>query len=134
LTWLHVLARVSLFTLLGATAIAADEPQPADGVNRGATTVRMGSLSFVPSRIEIHVGTAVVWANEARTVHSVTSDDGGQSFATGEVEPGKTSKPITFRDSGEFNYHCGIHGQTMHGTIVVSAQGLPELQHQQNMK
>jgi plastocyanin len=82
-------------------------------------TVTMRSMSYEPKKLEIHVGDSVVWTNKSFTTHTATSDDDGTTFDTGEVERGKSSKPITFATAGEFKYHCKIHGKSMHATIVV---------------
>ena len=82
-------------------------------------TVTMKSLSYEPKKLEIHVGDSVVWTNGSRTTHTAISDDDGKTFDSGEVEPGKTSKPVKFDKEGEFKYHCKVHGKTMSGTIVV---------------
>ena len=87
------------------------EPKP--------VTVTIKSLSYDPKKLEIHVGDSVVWTNESKTAHTATSDDDGKTFDTGEVEPGKSSKPVKFEKDGEFKYHCKVHGKTMSGTIVV---------------
>ncbi|HEV2972050.1 MAG TPA: cupredoxin domain-containing protein [Pirellulales bacterium] len=84
-------------------------------------TVTMKSMSYEPKRLEIHVGDSVVWTNKAFTTHTATSDDDGKTFDTGEVERGKSSKPVTFATAGEFKYHCTIHGKAMHSTIIVKA-------------
>jgi plastocyanin len=84
-------------------------------------TVTMKSLSYDPKKLEVHVGDSVVWTNESRTKHTATSDDDGKTFDTGEIEPGKSSKPVKFEKEGEFKYHCKVHGKTMSGTIAVKA-------------
>jgi len=86
-------------------------------------TVKMKSLSYDPRELEIHVGDSVMWTNEARTTHTATSDDEGKTFDTGEIEPGKSSKPVKFEKEGEVKYHCKIHGKTMSGTVVVKPAG-----------
>jgi plastocyanin len=84
-------------------------------------TVTMKSLSYDPKKLEVHVGDSVVWTNTSRTTHSAMSDDDGKTFDTGDIEPGKSSKPVKFEKEGEFKYHCKVHGKTMSGTIVVKA-------------
>ena len=108
-------------SLAGSFFCSADE-QKGDGKSEVNTiTVTMKSLSYDPKKLEIHVGDSVVWTNESRTKHTVVSDDEGKTFDTGEVEPGKSSKPVKFEKEGEFKYHCKVHGKTMSGTIVVKA-------------
>src|SRR5260370_31762469 len=84
-------------------------------------TVTMKSLSYDSKKLEIRVGDSVVWNNKAFAAHTATSDDDGKTFDTGNVEPGKSSKPVKFEKAGEFKYHCVVHGKTMSGTIVVKA-------------
>ena len=84
-------------------------------------TVTMKSLGYDRKKLEVHVGDSVVWTNESLTKHTAVSDDEGKTFDTGEVEPGKSSKPVKFEKEGEFKYHCKVHGKTMSGTIVVKS-------------
>jgi plastocyanin len=84
-------------------------------------TVTMKSLGYDPKRLEVHVGDSVVWTNESLTKHTAVSDDEGKTFDTGEVEPGKSSKPVKLEKEGEFKYHCKVHGKSMSGTLVVKA-------------
>jgi plastocyanin len=82
--------------------------------------VKMKSLSFDPKLIEITQGDSVTWKNTAYTEHSATSDDTKAAFDTGLIVPGKEST-ITFKNAGEFKYHCSVHGKSMNGTVVVKA-------------
>jgi plastocyanin len=84
-------------------------------------TVTVKGLSYDPKKLEIHSGDFVVWTNEARPKHTATSDEEGETFDTGEIEPGKSPKPVKFEKEGEFKYHCKVHGKSMSGTIVVRA-------------
>jgi plastocyanin len=84
-------------------------------------TVTMKSLSYDPKKLEIGVGDSVVWTNKSFAAHTATSDDGGKTFDTGNVEPDNSSKAVKFEKAGEFKYHCLVHGKSMSGTIVVKA-------------
>ncbi len=106
-------------TLAGLLACSADEKTSDQKPEAKPVTVTMKSLGYDPRKLEIHVGDSVVWTNESRTTHTAASDDEGKTFDTGEVEPGKSSKPVKFEKEGEFKYHCKVHGKTMSGTIVV---------------
>jgi plastocyanin len=83
--------------------------------------VKMKSISYEPKRTVIQQGDSVVWKNISYTDHSATSDEEKPTFDTGMVEPGKESKSITFDKSGEYKFHCSVHGKTMSGIIVVKA-------------
>ena len=81
--------------------------------------VKIKSLSYDPKVIEITQGDSITWKNTAYTEHSATSDD-LKAFDTGLIVPGKESS-ITFKNAGEFKYHCAVHGKTMSGTVMVKA-------------
>lgn len=72
--------------------------------------------TYGPNRIEVEAGTAVTWHNGGTQFHTVTSDSPGRPFDLG-LDPGKDAA-FTFRQSGTFPYHCGVHPQ-MKGTVVV---------------
>jgi plastocyanin len=117
---------LNLFLVACALSLAgslglADEKSGDKNSEAQPISVTMKSLSYDPKKLEVHVGDSVAWTNEARSRHTATSDDEGKSFDTGEIEPGKSSKPIKFEKAGEFQYHCQVHGKTMSGIIVVKA-------------
>ena len=107
--------------LAGLLVCSADEKNGGQKSEAKPITVTMKSLGYDPKKLEIHVGDSVVWANESLTKHTAVSDDEGKTFDAGEVEPGKSSKPVKFEKQGEFKYHCTVHGKGMGGTIVVKA-------------
>src|SRR5262245_35465400 len=112
-----VVALALPFTLIAPKAKTNDDNTP----GAKPVTVKVNSLSFDPKKLEIHTGDSVVWSNESRTTHTATSDDDGKTFDTDEIEPGKSSKPVKFEKVGEFKYHCKVHGKTMSGSVVVTA-------------
>lgn len=114
-------AIVAAFSLICALVCVAGEKPGDKKTEPTPFTVTMKSMSYEPKKLEIHVGNSVVWTNNSFTTHTASSDDDGKTFDTGEVERGKSSKPITFATAGEFKYHCKIHGKSMHATIVVKA-------------
>jgi len=83
-----------------------------------AAEVKMKSLSYDPKTIEINQGESVTWKNTAYTDHSATSNEANPLFDTGLIAPGK-ERSVTFKTSGEFSYHCSIHGKTMGGLVIV---------------
>jgi plastocyanin len=116
---LPVCCALTIFAVLCYPAPGADGSKSPDGKK---VTVTMKSLSFSPKTLEIEAGDSVVWSSEARTKHTAISDDDGKTFDTGEIEPGKSSKPVKFETEGEFKYHCKVHGKSMSGTVVVKAK------------
>ncbi|HWC73447.1 MAG TPA: cupredoxin family copper-binding protein [Gemmatimonadales bacterium] len=94
-----------------AAKTAAASPAAA----RTGTKAEMRTMTFAPNRIEIAVGTTVVWTNNDPLVHTITADDG--SWDSGAVDPGKTWSH-TFSKAGEYAFHCTPH-PFMKGVVVV---------------
>src|SRR5262245_56459681 len=97
--------------------------QPADSQSE-PVPVHIRGMSYGPRMLEVRPGDAVVWINDAHTVHSATSEEADHAFDTGDILPGQTSKPIRFASPGEYQYHCRVHGKAMSGTVVVRADRL----------
>lgn len=83
-----------------------------------AATVTTPGLSFEPPTVTITAGGTVTWSVSG-TTHSVvfnsTAPEGGNVPNTA---PGGSASR-TFATPGRYAYHCGIHGASMSGTVVV---------------
>ncbi len=95
-------------------------PPPAtvevDAVNGGGPT----GFSFSPANASANVGDTVLFKNISGDPHSVIWDTGG-SPANGPVfNTGGGTWSVVMPNAGTFNYHCGIHGSQMKGTITVT--------------
>jgi plastocyanin len=86
---------------------------PAGGRDSVAAVVQ--DFMFRPARLEIAVGTTVVWTNGGQVSHTVTAQDG--SFDSGLIELGER-RGITFSRPGTFLFHCTPH-PFMRGEVVV---------------
>jgi plastocyanin len=70
---------------------------------------------------EIKAGGTVTFTNNdapGGDNHSVLWDTPGSPPNTPEFAPGG-SATRTMGSAGTFNYHCGVHGTSMHGSIQV---------------
>jgi plastocyanin len=85
--------------------------------------------AYDPNPIEIGVGETIVWTNDDRAFHTVTSgeagaEDAGQVFDSGftgasaMTTKGKTFEH-TFDIAGEYPYYCILH-PGMIGTVIVT--------------
>jgi plastocyanin len=92
---------------------------PAPGGSRPAKpiTVDLRSLRYSKGKVEVEVGTTIVWRNRDPLAHSVTSDS--SLFDSGELKP-EASWSHTFSTPGTYSYHCTPHPQ-MKATVVVRA-------------
>lgn len=80
-------------------------------------TVTIKDVAFRPAERKVRIGTEVTWPNNDAVTHTVTADAG--AFDSGNIEGGKEFS-FRFTQSGEYKYHCEIHGKDkMSGTIVV---------------
>jgi len=94
-------------------------PPPAHGESRPAkpVTVDLRSLRYSKGKVEVEVGTTIVWRNRDPLAHSVTSDS--SLFDSGELKP-EASWSHTFTAPGTFSYHCTPHPH-MKALVVVRA-------------
>lgn len=77
--------------------------------------VRIEGMKFVPERLEVAVGDAVVWTNKDFLPHSVTAS--AAKVESGDLTPGKTFRFVA-KNKGEMPYICRLH-PVMKGVVVV---------------
>ncbi len=92
------------------------EPAPeTPAVGQDTVSATMQDFRFQPARLEIAVGTTIMWTNNGQVQHTVSAEDG--SFDTGLIEP-EERRSITFSRAGTFPFRCTPH-PFMRGVIVV---------------
>jgi plastocyanin len=72
----------------------------------GDVQADMRSLQFVPGRVRVRAGTAVVWKNSDQVAHTVTAED--RSWTSPLMEPGQTFRRV-FNTPGTYNIICTPH-------------------------
>ena len=88
---------------------------PGDGDS--GLTVDVRNNFFDPTSLTVSVDATVTWEwHSGGTTHNVTFDD---NTASQNLSSGSYSR--TFTAPGTYNYHCTIHGQSMSGSVTVSA-------------
>jgi plastocyanin len=94
----------------GASALAVDQNVTANP-----------DITWNPGTVTVDVGDTVHWHNNGG-LHNVVLDNG--SF-TGPLAPSSENWDTQFKFTtpGRFGYHCGNHGQSMTGVVVVKAPG-----------
>ncbi|HLW16327.1 MAG TPA: plastocyanin/azurin family copper-binding protein [Actinomycetota bacterium] len=106
---------------IGLAACSTKTAPPPSGTSTqtGATLAIQATaqLSFTPTSVTIHKGDIVKWNNSSGIAHNVTFDNGA-AFSQALNDGTQISR--TFTTTGTFNFHCAIHGPSMHGTIVVT--------------
>jgi plastocyanin len=80
-------------------------------------TVTIKDVAFHPQSRTVKIGTEVTWVNSDAVTHTVTANKG--AFDSDNLE-GTKEFSFRFTQSGEYPYHCEIHGKDrMSGTIIV---------------
>ena len=85
------------------------------------------STAYSNPNITVSPGARICWENTGATVHTVTSDvivdstvDDTSWHLDGQLNPELVVLYTKFTKLGaDYNYHCRIHGPTMHGVIHV---------------
>ncbi len=100
----------------------AEEAAPvAEEATTGETVmVDIKTFMFMPSPLEIAVGTTVIWTNQDGAGHTVTA--GAPNALTGLFDSGVLSQgqtfSFTFTEAGDYDYFCQRHPSMM-GQVVV---------------
>jgi plastocyanin len=98
------------------TALPTLQPEPE------GSTVAIKLSAFSPAKLEVVVGTTVVWTNYDVVPHTVTGGappSFGDPFGSDFLRQGQ-SFSFTFDQEGEYPYYCGPHEQML-GVVKVVA-------------
>jgi len=87
-----------------------------DAVTGGGPT----GFSFSPANAAANVGDTILFKNISGDVHSIIWDTAGSPANTPNFPTGGGTTSVVMPNAGTFNYHCGIHGPQMNGTITVT--------------
>ncbi|MEO6406464.1 MAG: cupredoxin domain-containing protein [Ferruginibacter sp.] len=117
---MKLLYAVVFLVLLNVSCSKSDNNPGTGGGGGGATSTPVSILvmSYSPSTVTVKTGTVVKWTNTDATSHTVTSDN-GTTFSSGNIAAGAVFN-YTTAATGNFPYHCTIHGVLMAGTLVVT--------------
>ncbi|MFZ5814595.1 MAG: right-handed parallel beta-helix repeat-containing protein [Bacillota bacterium] len=116
--------RLGGWLLLLALLLAAAGPAGTASGGRREAHIWVRDSIFNPAKLQVPVGTTVVWHFEGRNPHTITADD--KSWDSGYLKRGETFA-ITFDKPGRYPYHCIPHGlpggRGMAGVILVGDAG-----------
>lgn len=94
---------------------APQDMSPAVSDDIDSIVIHISDFAFQPKERRIQVGTKVIWKNDDRVGHTVTSDTGAfESKLLGKDE----TFEFTFHQIGVFTYHCRPH-PNMKAVIIV---------------
>ncbi len=123
----RLLLVAALGIVAGFAAIGSPAPAPAAEGARVLMVDNEADLTnwhFDPAEVTVPAGSTVVWFNEGKEEHTVTSDpDSREKFDSGYKKRG-TSWQRVFSRPGRFGYYCAPH-PWMKGTVVVVAGATP---------
>ena len=116
LTYLIPFSVVALL-MLASTAGAQAQEQGVEAVPvQEIRSVSIEDYYFNLADVGVEPGTTIMWINNGRHSHTVTSDDG--QFDSGLLRPGD-SFMVTFEGSGTLTYHCELHAPMVGSVTVV---------------
>jgi hypothetical protein len=82
------------------------------------STVTIGN-TLIPDPLQIDAGDVVVWRNSTPAVQAASSDDDGQTFTTGPIQPTANSLPISVPASTGYT----VSPAGLRGSIAVNQEG-----------
>ena len=89
----------------------------------GVTYVYMRHETFIPTHIQVVLGTTETWTNQDNVPHNVTISPDvittSPNWESALLYPGQ-SFSYTFTSRGTFQYHCQEHPGSMIGTVTVT--------------
>lgn len=94
------------------------------GLGAADVVVEVSGMTFSPTIVTIEPGQTITWMRRSG-FHNVAADDG--SYRSGEVSDMWDTFSHTFVTTGEYPYHCELHGGAggvgMAGKIIVQVSG-----------
>jgi plastocyanin len=118
----------ALGIVAGLAAFGAPSSAPAAEPNRVLMVDNEPDLTnwhYDPAEITVPAGTPVVWFNQGKEEHTVTSDPGSkEKFDSGYKKRG-ASWQRAFSRPGRYTYHCTPHPWMKGAVVVVAAEALP---------
>ena len=114
--------------LVVAAVACGDDDDDANGNGNGddngsgaaqAATVAIADNSFTPARVTIATGGTVIWEWSGEFPHSVVGEFAGEPVESETLTGTGSSFSFTFEEAGTFSYQCGVHGDSMAGTVVI---------------
>ena len=101
-----------------------NNPPPQSGTPSTSNAITVGNNWFDPTSTTVPAGTQVTWTwnscgsdgygGQTCVAHSIVFDDGQTAASRSD---GTYSR--TFTAPGTYKYHCGVHGTSMSGAVVV---------------
>jgi plastocyanin len=70
--------------------------------------------------LTVNMGDTVTFKNSSSGPHTVEWDSPGSPPGIVNITAINSTAPVVMPNAGTFNYHCGIHGPKMSGTITVN--------------
>ncbi len=86
-----------------------------------AHSININSFNSFPAatNLPVHMGDTVRFINNHIDSHSVVWDTVGSPADSGIINTGGDFWDVVMTGMGTFNYHCGVHGNGMAGSITV---------------
>jgi plastocyanin len=116
---------VTLIALLAACGddddgggAATSTPVRTAAASGGDVTITVSDNKFEPAAAAVRVNNEVIWEWEGNNPHTVVGTFDNQRVESPRLT-GSGTFVFSFARAGTFNYQCGVHGESMSGTITV---------------
>jgi plastocyanin len=93
-------------------------PSASAPVQSGTVQIAYRNIAIDPDTVKVKLGSTIKWTNHDSVEHNVTSQGGGQKFASKDFGESGTFE-IKANKPGVIHYLCTIHPASMNGTIEV---------------
>lgn len=136
LEWLiAIIAFVALLVVIAIVAIPQSQDTPTtgsdsedDGEDGSAVIdvveeektydISIQNSTFSPENLTLKIGDTVIWTNQEKTPHTLTSSAGGLAEISSKMLDQDQKYNHTFQRAGTFHYHCTLHRDET-GIIIV---------------
>ena len=111
--------------VLAVAAVAGVATGALPALAQSTHSVTIADFSFTPKTVSVAVNDTVRWTSGGTGAnHSVVFQADGTSFSQpSPADNGPHDVSYTFKNDATVAYVCGVHGQSMSGTIVVGTGG-----------
>lgn len=88
------------------------------GIPSNLTTIKVADNTFTPGNLQVPVGANIIWEWSGRAQHSVVGEFDGEEVRSPQLT-GTGTFQHAFQKAGTFEYQCGVHGESMSGTVRI---------------
>jgi plastocyanin len=125
----RLIPSVLTFTSRSSATAQVGEPAP---TQEAPLIVMDNQMAYVPATMTVAPGATITIRNDDVYPHTITATDfdaeGYPLFDSDVILGGETGTLVAPTTPGTYEYYCVVHGEVMHGTLVVTEPSPTESQ------